>query len=96
MRTHMMRLGLLFCVIVLVATTLSASAQEQPIKLRVGLGDVSLNKLPFVTAYEEGIYKKNGLEVEQFVTPSAADVARRSASMYRKNLSAPGDGKFRL
>src|SRR6516164_2700044 len=78
MRTHMMRLGLLFCVIVLVATTLSASAQEQPIKLRVGLGDVSLNKLPFVTAYEEGIYKKNGLEVEQFVTPSAADVARRS------------------
>jgi NitT/TauT family transport system substrate-binding protein len=78
MRTHMMRLGLFSCVVVLVAATLSTSAQERPIKLRVGLGDVSLNKLPFVTAYEEGIYKKNGLEVEQFVTPSAADVARRS------------------
>jgi NitT/TauT family transport system substrate-binding protein len=56
---------------------LSAFAEE-PIKLRVGLGDVSLNKIPFVAAYEAGIYKKNGLDVEQSVTPAAAEVARRS------------------
>jgi ABC-type nitrate/sulfonate/bicarbonate transport system substrate-binding protein len=43
-----------------------AGAQEQLIKLRVGLGDVSLNKIPFIAAYEAGIYKKNGLDVEQF------------------------------
>ncbi len=55
----------------------SAGAQE-PIKLRVGLGDVSLNKIPFVAAYEAGIYKKNGLDVEQSVTPAAAEVARRT------------------
>lgn len=55
-----------------------AGAQEQPIKLRVGLGDVSLNKIPFIAAYEAGIYKKNGLDVEQFITPSAAEVAKRS------------------
>ena len=36
----------------------SATGQEQLIKLRVGLGDVSLNKLPFIAAYEAGIYKK--------------------------------------
>src|SRR5215468_10893816 len=35
-----------------------AGAQEQLIKLRVGLGDVSLNKLPFVAAYEAEILKK--------------------------------------
>jgi NitT/TauT family transport system substrate-binding protein len=56
----------------------SAGAQEQLIKLRVGLGDVSLNKIPFIAAYEAGIYKNNGLDVEQFITPSAAEVAKRS------------------
>lgn len=67
-----------FMMALLLGETPLAGAQEQPVKIRVGLGDVSLNKVPFVIAYEEGIYKRNGLEVEQFVTPSAADVARRS------------------
>jgi NitT/TauT family transport system substrate-binding protein len=64
-------------VFLLAAGALPAGAQE-PIKLRVGLGDVSLNKIPFVAAYEAGIYKKNGLDVEQTVTPAAAEVARRT------------------
>lgn len=69
---------LVFAIVSLLAGAPFAGAEEQPIKLRVGLGDVSLNKVPFVAAYEAGIYKKNGLEVEQFVTPGAAEVARRS------------------
>ena len=73
-----MKLIRFFAVIFLLAAgALSAGAQE-PIKLRVGLGDVSLNKIPFVAAYEAGIYKKNGLDVEQSVTPAAAEVARRT------------------
>ena len=67
-----------------------AGAEEQPIKLRVGLGDVSLNKIPFVAAYEGGIYKKNGLEVEQFITPSAAEVARRSGVTVPKEFIRAG------
>ena len=79
MRIHIMRLVVLAFVMTIVLGEIPpAGAQEQPVKIRVGLGDVSLNKVPFVIAYEEGIYKKNALEVEQFVTPSAADVARRS------------------
>ena len=66
-----------FVVMLIAAGAFSAGAQE-PIKLRVGLGDVSLNKIPFVAAYEAGIYKKNGLDVEQSVTPAAAEVARRT------------------
>ena len=69
-----MELGRFGCVIGLILGAAAAGAQEQFVKLRVGLGDVSLNKVPFVAAYEAGIYKKNGLEVEQFITPSAADV----------------------
>jgi hypothetical protein len=67
-----------------------AGAQEQLIKLRVGLGDVSLNKIPFIAAYEAGIYKKNGLDVEQFITPSAAEVARRSGITVPQELIRAG------
>lgn len=59
-------------------TILPAWAQQQALKVGVKLADVSLNKLPFVIAYEEGIYKANGLEVEQHITEGAAGVARRN------------------
>jgi NitT/TauT family transport system substrate-binding protein len=72
---------------------LAAPAAAQPLKIEVGLGDVSLNKLMFVVAAEAGLYQKNGLEVAQFITPSAAEVVRRSgvqvpADFVRNN---PGD-----
>ena len=86
-----MRLGPLVSVITLIIGGATAvSAQETLIKLRVGLGDVSLNKVPFVAAYEAGIYKKNGLDVEQFITPSAADVARRSGVIVPKEFIHAG------
>jgi ABC-type nitrate/sulfonate/bicarbonate transport system substrate-binding protein len=81
---------LAFVVILLLFGVCPASGQEQLIKIRVGLGDVSLNKIPFVAAYEAGIYKKNGLEVEQFITPSAAEVARRSGITVPKELVRAG------
>jgi NitT/TauT family transport system substrate-binding protein len=68
----------LLSILFLLAAGLSSAGAQEPIKLRVGLGDVSLNKIPFVAAYEAGIYKKNGLDVEQSVTPAAAAVARRT------------------
>ena len=43
-----------------------------PIHLVVNLGDVDITKIVGVVAYEEGIYKRNGLEVEQYITPFAA------------------------
>lgn len=55
-----------------------AQTQQAPIKIRVSLGDVSLNKLIFVIAQEEGIYKKYGLEIEQYITPRAAAVVKNS------------------
>jgi NitT/TauT family transport system substrate-binding protein len=44
----------------------------------VALGDVSLNKVPFLIAADSGIYARNGLDVHQFITPAAAEVARHS------------------
>jgi ABC-type nitrate/sulfonate/bicarbonate transport system substrate-binding protein len=65
-------------ILFLLAAWVGSAGAQEPIKLRVGLGDVSLNKIPFVAAFEAGIYKKNGLDVEQSVTPAAAEVARRT------------------
>ena len=46
--------------------------------LEVALGDVSLNKVSFLIAADAGIYASNGLDVHQFITPGAAQVARNS------------------
>jgi NitT/TauT family transport system substrate-binding protein len=59
----------------------AARAQDRLLPVTVELGDVSLTKLPFVMAAEAGIYKRNGLEVKQFITPNAAELIRRGAGL---------------
>jgi len=75
-----------FCLLVLAACALSwpgaAGAQENAagtlIPVTVELGDVSLTKLPFIMAADNGIYERNGLKVSQFITPAAAQAVRGS------------------
>jgi NitT/TauT family transport system substrate-binding protein len=54
------------------AVGLACPVAAQPFHVEVSLGDVSLQKVPFLIAADEGIYAKNGLEVHQFITPTAA------------------------
>jgi NitT/TauT family transport system substrate-binding protein len=60
----------------------AAGAQDKPadklIAVTVELGDVSLTKLPFIMAADNGIYEKNGLKVSQYITPGAAQAVRGS------------------
>ncbi|MCH7789496.1 MAG: ABC transporter substrate-binding protein [Acidobacteria bacterium] len=60
-----------------------AQTQETLTGLEVSLGDVSLNKVPFLVAADEGIYAKHGLAVHQYITPYAADKA------YHQGLDVP-------
>lgn len=53
-------------------------AQEKLIPLQVSLGDVALNKLMIIVASEEGIFKKNGLDVKLLITPRAVGVVKHS------------------
>ena len=55
-----------------------AQAQQAPIPVTVTveLGDVSLTKLPVLLAADNGIFQRNGLAVDMFITPSAAAVVR--------------------
>ncbi len=55
-----------------------AKAAERMVPLEVDLGDISLNKVPYLIAADTGIYARNGLDVRQYVTPAAAEGARRS------------------
>jgi NitT/TauT family transport system substrate-binding protein len=55
-----------------------ALAAETLISVDVALGDVSINKVPFLMAADNGIYERNGLDVHQFITAGAAQVARNS------------------
>jgi NitT/TauT family transport system substrate-binding protein len=62
----------------------AAGAQEKsdkPAPVTVELGDVSLTKLPFIMAADNGIYERNGLKVSQFITPGAAQAVRGSGVM---------------
>jgi len=49
-------------------------AQQRKIPLTVRLSDVSINKVPFLVALDQGLYDKNGLDVTMI--PFSADAAR--------------------
>ena len=65
--------------LVLSVSALASLAQAQDAKpIDVALGDVSLNKVAFLVAEDNGIYKKYGLNIRQFITAQAADRIKRS------------------
>jgi len=64
--------------LVLFASNISNSTADDLVKLKLLLGDVSMNKLPFVLAFDEGIYERNGLDVTPMFTRGSAKIIRRS------------------
>jgi NitT/TauT family transport system substrate-binding protein len=77
-KTVMLRSRFLLFAFVAAFAGTAAQGADRPIPVDVALGDVSLNKVPFLIAADAGIYAKNGLDVHQFITPAAAEVARHS------------------
>jgi NitT/TauT family transport system substrate-binding protein len=68
-----------------------ARAADAP-QVTVGLGDVSMTKLPFIVAYDAGIYAKNGLDVIQFIDPNAAETIRASGVVVPDKFVRKGGG----
>src|SRR5262249_20262659 len=68
MQFRFIKVALLFTLGALMPSSVQA---QNLLPLSVELGDVSLTKLPFVMAVEAGLYRRNGLEVKQFITPAA-------------------------
>jgi len=80
----------LFSVITVLAA-FPANSQEQLTELKLLMGDVSLNKLPFVLAYEEGIFEKNGLNVTPVFTRGSVEIIRRSGVDVPEEFVLKGD-----
>jgi NitT/TauT family transport system substrate-binding protein len=57
---------------------IGAPQAQDLIPVGLSLGDVSLNKVAFLVAGDNGIYEKNGLRVRQFITAKAASRIKRS------------------
>ncbi len=94
MQSRMTILAGLISVMVLMLFVVSpANAQGQSTELKLLMGDVSLNKLPFVMAYEEGIYKKNGLDVKPMFTRGSVEIIRRSGVDVPEEFVFKGDTK---
>jgi NitT/TauT family transport system substrate-binding protein len=74
----MFRFFLVALLFVLPRSAFAADAAiSTPIRLEVALGDLTLNKLPFLVAADTGIYARHGLEIRQYFTPVAVERARR-------------------
>ena len=78
MRIRLRALYFAGCAAMLLATTLLTTrvqAQSPALKrVTVSLSDVSINKIPFIIAENEGLYKKYGLDV--VMTPFSSNAAR--------------------
>jgi NitT/TauT family transport system substrate-binding protein len=81
----------------------SSSAQTAPAhgagsngraRLRVSLGDVSINKVPYIVAKEEGIFEKHGLDVVAFITDRAADVVTASGMKVPEEFAPHNPGPY--
>ena len=57
-------------------TGVARSQTPSPLPITVELGDVSLTKLPIIIAADNGIFERNGLKVDMFITPRAAEAVR--------------------
>ena len=64
----------------LLAGSIGAAQAQDLIPVQLSLGDVSLNKVAFLVADDNGIYEKNGLKVRQFVTANAATASSAAGS----------------
>lgn len=79
MRGRIRKIINLLAVTPLIFSALSvAYAQGDNTELKLTLGDVSLNKLPFILAYDAGIYEKNGLNVRPLFTRGSVETIRKS------------------
>jgi ABC-type nitrate/sulfonate/bicarbonate transport system substrate-binding protein len=89
-------LGLVAVATVMMFAPSDVNAQTESPELKLLLGDVSLNKLPFVMAYEEGLYKKNGLNVRPMFARGAVEIIRGSGVTVPEEFIFSGHDKISI
>lgn len=67
-----------------------------PDRLVVRLTDVSINKVPYIVAKEEGLFAKHGLDVDPYITAGAAETVRASGVNVPAQFVRADDGPVDL
>lgn len=82
------RLGTAFLLAAVAAAAPAARQEKTPLK--VEMGDVSINKIPFLIALDEGLFEKYGLDVDMVpFSAHAADVHKiKGREKHRRDIDA--------
>ena len=85
--------GLVLNIFLLLLLTVPVSAQQMhPETLILRMGDVSANKFPFILAHDQGIWKRNGLNViPKFSPGSVATINKSGIQVAPENIFGPDD-----
>jgi len=90
----------LVALVLVLFTSGVASAQEliTDEELILRMGDVSANKFPFILAYDQGLYKKNGINVTPKFSPGSVRTINRSGiEVAPENIYDPdGDDPYTI
>lgn len=86
MKRAILRAGVL---LLTVAATLSCGERKSA-KVIVGLAALSISKMPFVLAMDQGLYEKHGLTVEMWMPPPGSDRVRVYADPLTRLWRATG------
>lgn len=81
-----------FILTLLLSICVAVRAESPAEPLELLLGDVSLNKLPFVLALDAGIYKRNGLHVRPRFSRGSVNIIRKSGVDVPEEYIWRGDG----
>lgn len=67
-----------------------ALANDHLIPLRLAIAPPSANRVAFLVAYDQGIYEKNGLKVDQYIPAGSAAQMLRDGMTINPNFVKPG------
>ncbi|MEX2494610.1 MAG: ABC transporter substrate-binding protein [Woeseia sp.] len=91
---------LLSALLLMLAVSAPAKAQDliTDEELVLRMGDVSANKFPFILAYDEGLYRKNGIDVTPKFSPgSVATINKSGIEVAPENIYDPeGDEPYTI
>jgi hypothetical protein len=88
-RSRLERAVLSAAVLLFSVATLSCG-ERQSLKVIVGVAALSISKMPFVLAMDQGLYEKHGLMVEMWMRPLGSDDVRIYADPLTRLWRATG------
>jgi ABC-type nitrate/sulfonate/bicarbonate transport system substrate-binding protein len=89
-RVRLTRAARKFAALILCAAATLSCSDQQSLKVVVGVAALSISKMPFVLAMDQGIFAKHSLSVEMWMPPPGSDSVRVYADPLTRLWRATG------